>query len=159
MGTASRTSTRNAAGTSRGAEGVNEQKRPDARASGPARTRTEAAKKGARSDAPRGATISMTSTEAKNGFGRVLDAVARNGRVLITKHNTTRAVVLSPEEYEELTRGPEPSLDTLSAEFDELLARMQTPEARAGLRDAFRESPDVLSRAAVAAAQGHAPEK
>jgi prevent-host-death family protein len=101
----------------------------------------------------------MTSTEAKNGFGRVLDAVARNGRVLITKHNTTQAVVLSLKEYEELTRVSEPSLDALSAEFDELLARMQTPEARAGLRDAFRESPDVLSRAAVAAAQGHAPEE
>jgi prevent-host-death family protein len=95
----------------------------------------------------------MTSTEAKNGFGRVLDTVARDGRVLIKKHNTTQAVVLSAREYESLTRGTASDLDTLTAEFDDMLARMQTPQMRAGLRDAFRASPEELSSAAVAAAR------
>jgi len=143
MGTASRTSSRNAAGKGTSAQSG---AAPRGNAAG------SAARNGG-SDAPRPAIISMSSTDAKNGFGRVLDAVARGGRVLITKHNTVQAVVLSAAEYEELTRGPASELDALSAEFDDMLARMQTPAARAGLRDAFRASPDELSRAAVAAAR------
>lgn len=97
--------------------------------------------------------ISMTSTEAQNGFGRVLDSVARNRTVLITRHNAAQAVVISVERYEELTRASRPDLDALAAEFDSLLARLQTPGARAGLREAFGASPDELAQAAVAAAR------
>lgn len=106
-----------------------------------------------RRPAPRDTIVYMSSTEAQNGFGRVLDTVARNGTVLITKRNEAQAVVMSVERYEALTRGVASGLDTLTAEFDDLLQRMQTPEARAGLRSAFRASPDDLSRAAVAAAR------
>jgi len=98
----------------------------------------------------------MTSTEAQNGFGRVLDTVAREGTVLITKRNAAQAVVMSVERYEALTRGTSSGLDELTADFDDLLRRMRSPEARAGLRDGFRASPDELSRAAVAAAQRQA---
>jgi hypothetical protein len=45
------------------------------------------------------------------------------------------------------------SLTLLTAEFDALLDRMQTPEARAAMRDAFSTSPDELGRAALAARQ------
>lgn len=101
-----------------------------------------------------GATVTMTSTEAQNGFGRMLDAVARHKTVLITKHNVTQAVVISAERYRELMPQAEaPSLDALTAEFDEMLARMQTPESRAAMRDAFGASPEELGRAAVAAAR------
>lgn len=103
-----------------------------------------------------GSTIYMSSTEAQNGFGRVLDSVAHNHTVLITKHNTTQAVVMSLARYEALTRSVSSELDTLTAEFDEILERLQTPEARAGLRDAFTMSPDELGRVAVAAARQHA---
>ena len=44
-------------------------------------------------------------------------------------------------------------LDTLSGEFDALLARMQAPKARAGMKAAFDASPKQLGRAAVAAAR------
>jgi antitoxin Phd len=101
----------------------------------------------------RSSMVYMTSTEAQNAFGRVLDTVAREGTVLITKRNATQAVVMSFERYEALTRGTSSDLDELTAEFDDLLRRMQRPEARAGLRAAFRASPDELSRAAVAAAR------
>jgi antitoxin Phd len=97
-------------------------------------------------------TVTMTSTEAQNRFGRMLDEVARDGIVLITKHNTTRAVVISADRYKALTRNESPSLDLLTTEFDEMLARMQTPEVRAGMQAAFDASPDELGRAAVAAA-------
>ena len=54
--------------------------------------------------APRNATVYMTSTQAQNAFGRVLDTVAHEGTVLITKRNATQAVVMSVERYEALTR-------------------------------------------------------
>jgi antitoxin Phd len=60
---------------------------------------------------------------------------------------------MSVERYEELTRASGPDLNTLTAEFDALLERLQTPEARAGLREAFRATPDELAHAAVAAAR------
>lgn len=94
----------------------------------------------------------MTSTEAQNGFGRVLDRVSRDDTVVITKHDTAQAVIMSVERYEALTREESPSLEALTAEFDALLASMQTPAARAGMRAAFGASPDELGRAALAAA-------
>lgn len=100
-----------------------------------------------------GSTIYMTSTEAQNGFGRVLDTVARNNTVVITKRNATQAVVMSVDRYEALTRGASPEMDTLTAEFNDLLSRMQTPLAKAGVHDAFWASPDELARAAVSAAR------
>jgi hypothetical protein len=40
-------------------------------------------------------------------------------------------------------------IDTLTAEFDALLERMQTPQARAAMRRAFDATPEELGRAAV----------
>lgn len=99
-----------------------------------------------------GRTVTMTATEAQNRFGRVLDEVARDGTVLIKKHNATRAVVISADRYEALTRNESPALDLLTAEFDDMLARMQAPGAREGMQAAFDASPDELGRAAVAVA-------
>lgn len=99
------------------------------------------------------ATVTMTSTEAQNGFGRMLDAVARDKTVLITRHNVTQAVVISAERYRALTQAEAPSLDALTAEFDAMLARMQTPESRAAMREAYGASPEELGRAAGAAAR------
>lgn len=48
---------------------------------------------------------------------------------------------------------PEIKLDSLSAEFDELLARMQSPGACAAMKAAFGASPKELGRAAVLAAR------
>lgn len=95
----------------------------------------------------------MTSTEAQNGFGRMLDAVARGGTVLITKHNATQAVVMSVDRYEALTRAESPSLEALTAEFDALLEQMQEPGAEEAMLEAFRASPGELARAALAAAK------
>jgi prevent-host-death family protein len=97
--------------------------------------------------------VSMSSTEAQNGFGHVLELVARDCTVFITRRNTARAVVMSVERYQELTREIEPDLDDLTAEFDALLERLQTPQARTGLREALRASPDELAEAALAAAR------
>lgn len=46
-------------------------------------------------------------------------------------------------------------LDELNQDFDELLARMQTPQARTGVEAAFNASPLKLGRAAITSAQKH----
>jgi len=99
------------------------------------------------------APIKISATEAKNRLGEVLDSVTQGGMVLITKHETPRAVLLSMEEYSALSRAAQTRLDTLNGEFDGLLARMQTAKARAGMKAAFNASPKRLGKAAVAAAR------
>ena len=96
---------------------------------------------------------SFTATVAKKEFGRLLDIVLRGGRVVITRHDAPRAVVLSMEDFNALAQATERTLDTLSGEFDALLARMQMPKARAGLKAAFDASPKAIGTAAVAAAR------
>lgn len=103
--------------------------------------------------APPAAGPRFTATEAKKEFGKVLELAMRGGRVFITRHARPKAVVLSVEDYTALSLAGERALDTLSGEFDALLARMQTPRARAGLKAAFDASPKEIGVAAVAAAR------
>jgi antitoxin Phd len=97
--------------------------------------------------------ITISATEAKNKLGEVLDAVIQGGVVLITRHETPKVVLLSMEEYEALSRATQTRLDTLNGEFDTLLAGMQTAKARAGMKAAFRASPEQLGKAGVTAAR------
>jgi antitoxin Phd len=97
--------------------------------------------------------VKISASEAKNKFGELLDCVVLDGVVLITKHETPKAVLLSMEEYRALSRTTQARLDTLNEEFDALLSRMQTAKARGGARAAFNASPEQLGRAAVAAAR------
>jgi antitoxin Phd len=99
------------------------------------------------------ATKTVTATEAKNEFGRLLDTVIQGAAVVITKHDAPRAVLLSMEAFTALSEAGERQLDRLSEEFDALLATQQSAKAKAGLRAAFAASPKQLGRAAVAAAR------
>ncbi len=96
---------------------------------------------------------SYTATEAKNEFGRVLDEALQGATVVITKHDAPRAVLISMDSFNALHQAPQRKLDTLSAEFDLLLSRMQTASARAGMERAFKASPKRLGEAAVTAAR------
>lgn len=101
----------------------------------------------------RGATSSVTATDVKNEFGRVLEKVIQGGTVVITKHDEPKAVLISVNEFNALSNANRVKLDTLSDEFDALLARMQTPAARTGMKAAFDASPKQLGKAAVAVAR------
>jgi antitoxin Phd len=96
-------------------------------------------------------TPSVTATEAKNEFARVLERVIRGGVLFITKHGTAKAVLMPVEEYDTLSRAGEMRLNSLTEEFDELLLRMQTPKARKAVKTAFHASPKQLGKAAAAA--------
>ena len=102
------------------------------------------------------APVTISATDAKNKLGQVLDTVMQGGMVLITKHETPKAILLSMEEYGALSRGAQTRLDTLNDEFDALLARMQSAKARAGMKTAFNASPKQLGKAAAAAARKQA---
>jgi antitoxin Phd len=102
------------------------------------------------------AAASISATDAKNEFGRILEKAIQGGTVVITKHDVPKAVLISVNEFNALSRAVGVKLDTLSGEFDALLARMQTPAARAAMKSAFDASPKQLGKAAVAAARKRA---
>jgi len=96
---------------------------------------------------------SVTASEAKSEFGRVLELAIQGGAVVITKHDAPKAVLISVENFNALSGGTDTRLDTLNREFDALLAGMQTLKARRGLKTAFAASGKQLGKAAVAAAR------
>src|SRR6185295_10943286 len=95
--------------------------------------------------------VSVSASEAKSEFGRVLEMASQGGAVVITKHDAPKAVLISVENFNALSGAAETRLDTLSQEFDALLARMQTSKARRGMKAAFAASGRRLGKAAVAA--------
>ena len=96
---------------------------------------------------------SVSATTIKSRFAHALDQVVRGTPVVITKHDRNRAVLISIEDFEALTAERSSGLDALAAQFDGLLARMQTPAARKAMDTAFNASPKTLGRAAVKAAR------
>ena len=94
---------------------------------------------------------SVAATKAKNEFGAILEKATHGGAVAITRHDTPKAVLVSYDEFQSLVRARSRTLDDLGSEFDALVARMQTPRARKGMKAAFNASPAELGRAAVKA--------
>jgi antitoxin Phd len=95
----------------------------------------------------------IPATEAKNNFGRILESVLQGGRVVITKHDMPKAILISMDEFNDLSGAMELALGTLRGEFDALFAGMQNPEARRAMKSAFHASPKELGKAAVIAAR------
>jgi antitoxin (DNA-binding transcriptional repressor) of toxin-antitoxin stability system len=98
-------------------------------------------------------TSSVTATDAKKEFARMLEMVIQGGVVVITKHDAPKAFCSPSTSSMRSRMRLRTTLDSLSGQFDALLARMQTPKARAGMKAAFAASPKQLGRAAVAAAR------
>ena len=95
----------------------------------------------------------VAATRVKNEFGQILEQATHTGAVAITRHDTTKAVLLSLGEFESLAGARSRSLDALGNEFDELLAGMQKQKSRKGMKTAFNASPAQLGRAAVKGAR------
>ena len=96
----------------------------------------------------------VPATRVKNEFGQILEQATHSGAIAITRHDTTKAVLLSLAEFESLVSARSRTLDSLSNEFDELLTRMQTQKSRKGMKAAFKASPAQLGRASVKDARG-----
>ncbi|GAP34701.1 type II toxin-antitoxin system prevent-host-death family antitoxin [Piscinibacter sakaiensis] len=86
----------------------------------------------------------------KLGWRGVMRAVAREGKVLVTHHDTPEAVILSADEYAGIRQALQaaaeahaPSLDSLRRRFDEQLAVLDGAAAGEGLR-ALMDAPAEL---------------
>ena len=90
----------------------------------------------------------VSASDAKN-VGRILDVVATEGGVTITRRRTPLAVVIPVETYTRLLAAEVGALDSLTSEFDALLARMQQPGMADAMERAFRMSSGELGAAAV----------
>jgi prevent-host-death family protein len=90
----------------------------------------------------------ISSSDAKNRFGKILERVTEEGGVAITLRNEPKFVVISVETYQRLARADSRSLNTLTDEFDALLDRMQEPGSHAAMERAFRMTPEELGQAA-----------
>lgn len=83
---------------------------------------------------------SISATEAKNSFGRLLDRTIAGGIIAITRHHEPRVIMLSMDEYEALMKKIEDPIDRLRHDFDGLVAKMQTPAAKAAGAALFSEA-------------------
>jgi prevent-host-death family protein len=95
---------------------------------------------------------SVSITQFKERAREVVGFVAQRGPVAILRHKTPDAVLISASDYLEYVRLKRERLDVLTRRYDELVARMQTPEASAGVDALFNATPEDLGRMAVAAA-------
>ena len=96
---------------------------------------------------------SVTATRAKNQFGQLLERAITGEHVYITRHNVPKAVLISVRDFQALSSRAKTTLNTLSGEFDSLLALMQGSGSRAAIKTAFNASPEQLGIAAVQAAK------
>jgi prevent-host-death family protein len=101
----------------------------------------------------------VTATELKHSTADVLDQVSAGKSVAITRHDKPRAVLISLEQYEELTGSQSGWLEELQTEYRSMLDRMQEPEQKAAARRLFEATPEELGAAAVRGAQRRAKQK
>ena len=95
---------------------------------------------------------SFTITEFKERAREVIDLIADHKAIAILRHKMPDAVLISAGDYVEFMKLRLERLDFLSQRYDEMVARMQTPAAIAGVDALFGATPEDLGRAAIAAA-------
>jgi prevent-host-death family protein len=101
----------------------------------------------------RGDTIELSTfnaTEAKNRLGKVLDVALREGAAVIMRHEVPSVVVLSWDEFEALEATRRERAASSRPDFEALLGRMQTVQAKQASRDLFAVSGEQLGEAALA---------
>ena len=97
--------------------------------------------------------VVMTTREARDEFSSLLRKVSRHGTVILKKHDLNKAVVMSYEQYTELTRSNPGFPTRIATTHDALFEAMQAPTARQAMRSAFAASLEEMSKSAVSAAR------
>jgi prevent-host-death family protein len=96
---------------------------------------------------------SVTITEFKARAREVIDSVGSHRAVAILRHNAADAVLISPSDYAEFVSLKRERLNFLTRRYEDMVARMQTPESAAGVDRLFNATSDELGRAALGAAK------
>lgn len=92
----------------------------------------------------------VTASVLKNKFSEVA-RLAANGPLAVSRHNRREFVILTAGQYEELQQSRRAPLASLTAEFDQLVAKMNTPKAKRAAASLFSAGPKALGKAAVKA--------
>ena len=96
----------------------------------------------------------VTASDLKHHIGEVIHQ-AMKGPLAITRHNRTELVLLSADKFRELQRSHKAPLDAMTAEFDSMVAKMNTPAAKRGVKKLFQATSRELGKSAVLAAKAH----
>jgi antitoxin Phd len=81
----------------------------------------------------------VTASVLKNKFSEVARLASR-GPLAVSRHNRREFVILTAEQYEELQQSRRAPLESLTAEFDQMVAKMNTPADRVARRNFFKAS-------------------
>ena len=81
----------------------------------------------------------ITASVLKNKFSEVA-RLASSGPLAVSRHNRREFVILTAEQYEELQQSRRAPLESLAAEFDQMVAKMNTPADRVARRSFFNAS-------------------
>ncbi len=90
----------------------------------------------------------VTASVLKNKFSEVA-RLASSGPLAVSRHNRREFVILTAEQYEELQQSRRAPLESLTAEFDRMVAKMNTPRGKRAAASVFSASPKALGKAAV----------
>jgi prevent-host-death family protein len=90
----------------------------------------------------------VTASVLKNKFSEVA-RLASSGPLAVSRHNRREFVILTAGQYEELQQSRRAPLESLTADFDQMVAKMNTPKARRAAASLFSASPKALGKAAV----------
>lgn len=93
----------------------------------------------------------LSATEFKQAFGQTLEQAFRGRRIRIMRHGRTdeRVVILREADLNRLEAQALSPLDTLRAEFDQMVESMQLPPARKAAAKVGSASTKELGKAAV----------
>lgn len=81
----------------------------------------------------------ISASVLKNKFSEVARLASREP-LAVSRHNRREFVILTAEQYDELQQSRRAPLEGLTAEFDQMVARMNTPADRAARRVFFKAS-------------------
>lgn len=96
--------------------------------------------------APVAALADISASDLKNKFSEVARLAAREP-LAVTRHNRREYVILTASQYEELQQSRLAPLKTLATDFDQMVAKMNTPKDRAARASFFKASAVKPSRA------------
>jgi prevent-host-death family protein len=107
----------------------------------------------AQPDDAAGAIESVTVTELKQRTREVMQRIAEHKAIAIRRHKGTAAVLISAADYTQFVQLKRERLDLLTQRYDDMVARMGTAKAAAGVDALFKATPEDLGQAAVRAAK------
>jgi antitoxin Phd len=94
----------------------------------------------------------ITASVLKNKFSEVA-RLASNGPLAVSRHHRREFVILTAAQYEELQQSRRAPLESLTAEFDQMVAKMNTPAGKRATDALFAATSADLGRAFVKTSQ------